>query len=131
MNEKYIRKYQGRYSESKFSTKLTKVAKKAGAKLIYAVLLLYYVLQSPTLSKKDRTTILGALGYFIFPIDFLPDFIPVVGYADDLSALLLVIHAIWKNITPSVKAKAAARTRELLGDIDLNEIDKQLAGDSK
>lgn len=120
-----IEKYQGHYSEPELAGKLAKVAKKAGQKLVYAVLLLYYVLKSPTVTKGDKTTILGALGYFILPLDLLPDFIPFAGFTDDLSAILLALHAVWKNVTPEIKAMAAAKASELFGEFDPSEIDDQ------
>ena len=76
--------------------------------------------------KGDKTTIIGALGYFILPLDILPDFIPMVGFTDDLSAILLALHAVWKNITPEIKAMAAAKASELFGDFNQQEIDDQL-----
>ena len=123
---KDIEKYQEHYSEPKFAGKLAKVANSAGRKMVYAALLLYYVLKSPSVKKGDKTTILGALGYFILPLDILPDFIPMVGFTDDLSAILLALHAVWKNITPEIKAMAAAKASELFGDFNQQEIDDQL-----
>lgn len=123
---KDIEKYQEHYSEPKFVGKLAKVAKSAGRKMVYAALLLYYVLKSPSVKKGDKTTIIGALGYFILPLDILPDFIPMVGFTDDLSAILLALHAVWKNITPEIKAMAAAKASELFGDFNQQEIDDQL-----
>jgi uncharacterized membrane protein YkvA (DUF1232 family) len=123
---KDIEKYQEHYSEPKFAGKLAKVAKSAGRKMVYAALLLYYVLKSPSVKKGDKTTIIGALGYFILPMDILPDFIPMVGFTDDLSAILLALHAVWKNITPEIKAMAAAKASELFGDFNQQEIDDQL-----
>jgi uncharacterized membrane protein YkvA (DUF1232 family) len=123
---KDIEKYQEHYSEPKFAGKLAKVAKSAGRKMVYAALLLYYVLKSPSVKKGDKTTIVGALGYFILPLDILPDFIPMVGFTDDLSAILLALHAVWKNITPEIKAMAAAKASELFGDFNQQEIDDQL-----
>jgi uncharacterized membrane protein YkvA (DUF1232 family) len=123
---KDIEKYQEHYSEPKFAGKLAKVAKSAGRKMVYAALLLYYVLKSPSVKKGDKTTIIGALGYFILPLDILPDFIPMVGFTDDLSAILLALHAVWKNITPEIKAMAAAKASELFGDFNQQEIDDQL-----
>lgn len=123
---KNIEKYQEHYSEPKFAGKLAKVAKSAGRKMVYAALLLYYVLKSPSVKKGDKTTIIGALGYFILPLDILPDFIPMVGFTDDLSAILLALHAVWKNITPEIKAMAAAKASELFGDFNQQEIDDQL-----
>lgn len=123
---KDIEKYQEHYSEPKFAGKLAKVAKSAGRKMVYAALLLYYVLKSPSVKKGDKTTIIGALGYFILPLDILPDFVPMVGFTDDLSAILLALHAVWKNITPEIKAMAAAKASELFGDFNQQEIDDQL-----
>ncbi len=115
---KDIEKYQKHYDEKKFGSKLPKVARKAGSKLVYAVLLLYYVLQSPGVSKADKSKIYGALGYFLLPLDILPDFIPLAGYTDDLTAVIWAVHVVWKNITPEIKARAAAKTREWFGDFD-------------
>ncbi len=126
MKEKDVRKYQSHYSESRLLGKLSKVAEKAGQKIVYAVMLLYYVIQSPGISKGDKATIIGALGYFILPLDLFPDFIPLVGFTDDLSAILLAIHAVWKNITPDVKAKASAKVSGIFGDFDQEKIDKEL-----
>ena len=126
MRKNDIQKYQDHYSEKKLTGKLPKVARKAGQKLSYAILLLYYVLRSPSVNKGDKATILGALGYFILPLDILPDFVPLVGFTDDLSAILLALHAVWKNITPDVKAKAVAKAAELFGDFDQKNIEEQL-----
>ena len=123
---KDIEKYEGHYDEAKLGGKLARVARKAGSKLVYAVLLLYYVLKSPQISRADKTKIYGALGYFILPLDILPDFIPLAGFTDDLSAVIWAIHIVWKNITPEVKAQAAAKTSELFGDFDQKAADEQI-----
>ena len=56
---KDIEKYQEHYDEKKFGAKLPKVARKAGSKLVYAVLLLYYVLRSKAVSNADKAKIYG------------------------------------------------------------------------
>lgn len=123
---KDIEKYEGHYDEAKLGNKLARVARKAGSKLVYAVLLLYYVLKSPQVSRSDKGKIYGALGYFILPLDILPDFIPLAGYTDDLSAVIWALHIVWKNITPEVKAQAAAKTREWIGGFDQKKADEQI-----
>ena len=60
------KQYENEYSEEKFFKKLTKCAKKVGAKLVYYALILYYVLQDPAVPAKYKAAIVGALGYFIF-----------------------------------------------------------------
>ena len=121
-----VEQYESHYSEAKFGAKLPRVARKAGSKLVYCLLLLYYVLKSPTVSRGDKSKIYGALGYFILPLDLLPDFIPMAGYADDLSAVLWALHTVWKNITPEIKAQAAAKTREWFGDFDQKAVEEQI-----
>ncbi len=123
---KDIEKYRKHYDEGKFGAKLPKVARKAGSKLVYAVLLLYYVLQSPGVTKADKTKIYGALGYFLLPLDILPDFIPLAGYTDDLTAVIWAVHTVWKNITPEIRAKAAGKTRQWFGDFDAAAADEQM-----
>ena len=91
-----VEKYSLYSSESDLWSKIKSVAKKAGVKVIYAALLLYYVL----------------------PIDLIPDVIPVVGYSDDLAAILWALHAVWSNVTPEIKAKAMYKLQEWFGDVD-------------
>ena len=78
-----IKEYEKQYSEEKFWSKVTTVAKKAGIKVIYMALLLYYALDSTSLSVKDRALIIGALGYFILPLDLVSDLMPAIGFLDD------------------------------------------------
>ena len=118
-----IEKYQDRYSESGLQRKIKSVARWAGAKVMYAVLLLYYVLQSPTISKGDKSKIYGALGYFILPTDLVVDFLPIVGYSDDLAALMIALHAVATNITPEVKAQAKAKLSKWFGEKSQKKID--------
>ncbi|MBR3774018.1 MAG: DUF1232 domain-containing protein [Alistipes sp.] len=122
-----LEKYRGSYSERGLMNKLTAVAKKAGIKAVYAVLLLYYALQSPQTSTKDKSIIYGALGYFILPLDLVPDFIPLAGFGDDLGALLWALSRVLANITNEVREKARLKLRDWFGDYDrreLHEIDR-------
>ena len=123
MDENEIQRYEKHYDDDAFWAKLQKFARKAGIKVSYAALLLYYVLKSPTTSTKDRAKIIGALGYFILPIDLIPDFIPVAGYTDDLAALVWGVYCVIKSITPEVKAQAAAKLHEWFGQFDDHELD--------
>ena len=121
-----IEQYESRYSESKLIAKLSSAARWAGEKVIYAVLLLYYVLRSDAVPMADKSKVYGALGYFILPADLLLDFLPLVGYTDDLAALMWALHAVAKNITPEIKAQARARLGELLSKIDDEKLDEMV-----
>ena len=117
-----LEKYADKFSDPKFWDKIKKTAKKAGIKVIYAAMQLYYALQSPNISSKEKLIIIGALGYFILPIDLIPDFIPVAGFTDDLAALVLAVVKVSKAITPDVKDRARAKIHEWFGNYDENEI---------
>lgn len=121
--EEEIVRYAGHYDENAFWEKLKKFARKAGIKVTYGALLLFYVLKSPGTSTKDRAKILGALGYFILPIDLIPDFIPIAGFTDDLAALTWGVYCVIKSITPEVKAQAAAKLHEWFGPFDDKMLD--------
>jgi uncharacterized membrane protein YkvA (DUF1232 family) len=45
-----------------------------------------------------RLTLLGALAYFIAPVDAIPDFLPLMGFADDAGVLSAAIVAVSSHI---------------------------------
>lgn len=89
-----LQRYEAEYSERGLFDKLSSVAKKAGLKVVYYALILYYALQSPKISVKEKALIIGALGYFILPVDLVPDVIVGAGFLDDAAALLAVIKML-------------------------------------
>ena len=97
------------FSPNEFLEKISSVAKRAGAKFVYAALILYYTLLSPNVSKRDKALIIGALGYMISPLDVLPDAYPIVGLSDDRAVLLFVLHKVWNNVDPDIQQKAKER----------------------
>lgn len=105
-------KYEKHYSEDGFWDKIRKVAKKAGRDVIRMSLVLFYTLKSQNVDVKNKGIILGALGYFILPVDLIPDFIPVLGFTDDFTALMLALKAISDSVTPQIEAQADAKVAE-------------------
>nr|CDL66684.1 unnamed protein product [uncultured bacterium] len=101
---------------------LFKVGKKAGVKVVYTVLVLYYALFDEEIPAKDRMMVMAALGYFILPVDLIPDGLPL-GFTDDMAALVYVLKQIWNNLTPETIAKAKAKVREIFGDVDDRDFD--------
>ena len=116
------KKYMTAFSEVNLIEKIKQFGKKAGIKVIYLVLLLFYTLQKTTTPKFAKSLIIGGLGYFILPADFLPDLIPGIGFTDDLTALISVVVAVAMFIDEGVKAKAKERLHVWFGDYDEEEL---------
>jgi len=112
--EDYIRFF----NDSDLWSKIKRVARKAGVKVVYHVLVLYYVARDPAVPRAEKMKIYGALGYFILPIDLIPDTIIGLGFTDDLAALAWAIYAVNRYITPDIERRAKDKLREWFGDID-------------
>ena len=115
-------KYAKEYDENKLWNKVKSVAKKAGIKVIYYVLLLFYALQSDKVTVAEKTLIVAALGYFILPFDLVPDFIPIVGYGDDAAVLYGLIQKL-DCIDERVKAQAKSKLKEWFGNYDESRLE--------
>ncbi|KEK25415.1 YkvA family protein [Bacillus gaemokensis] len=116
-----------KFSVEAFWTKVKQVAKQAGQSVIYASLLLFYVIQRPDVPKRVKATIIGALAYFIAPIDAIPDFIAGIGYTDDLGALTAALLQASMYVNEDVKEKAQVKLADWFGsDIDTSFIDQKL-----
>lgn len=72
----------------------------------------YYACRDPRVSILPKIIIGVCIAYALSPIDLIPDFIPVLGYLDDLviiPALIgLAIKLIPKEVFEEAKARAAA-----------------------
>ncbi|UJS23682.1 YkvA family protein [Thiothrix winogradskyi] len=96
------------YSDEGFWGKVKNYAKAAGERVLEPALKLYYAANDGDTPAWAKTTIFGALGYFIFPIDVIPDIAPVVGYTDDLGVLAAAIAATAVHIKNEHTEKAKA-----------------------
>lgn len=122
-DQKMIESSQKHYSEEGLWDKIKDVAKKAGVKVIYLALLLYYTATADTTSVAQKAIIYGALGYFILPIDLIPDALPVVGFTDDLAALIACAKTVADCITPEIKKQAIEKLKDWFGSVDESELE--------
>jgi uncharacterized membrane protein YkvA (DUF1232 family) len=113
--------YANKFSQSEFVEKIARIAKRAGSKLVYAALILYYTLQSDKVSKADKAIIIGALGYMISPLDVIPDAIPIAGLTDDLAVLIYVLKKVWTGIDPEILAKSKERLSKWFDEDEIAE----------
>lgn len=115
-----VQKYGTYYSDNRFWKKVERVAKKVGATVMLPVFTLYYMLQDDKVSLQHKAYIVGALGYFIMPIDLIPDGIwPVIGFTDDIAVMTLVLKLVKDSITPEIKTRANQRVADIVGTDNL------------
>ena len=103
--------FQEHYSEEKFWDKLKSSALAAGRKVVEKALTLYYTAASKETPLWAKGTILGALGYFIFPIDAIPDAIPVIGYTDDVAVMAGALATVAVYVDDDVREQAESVLR--------------------
>ncbi|MHB1317736.1 MAG: YkvA family protein [Anaerolineae bacterium] len=72
-------------------------------------LALYHAYRDPRVSPGARIAAAVVAAYALSPIDLIPDFIPVLGYLDDLVVVPLGLWLVLRMIPPEVMADARAR----------------------
>jgi len=78
---------------------------------VYALYLAY---RDPRVPLYARIFAAGVVAYAFSPIDLIPDFIPVIGYLDDLVLVPLGIALALKMIPPPVMEECRARAKEVM-----------------
>ncbi len=112
------------YSAKGLIEKITRNAKKVGATSVYYALLLYYSLRSERISLVDKALVIAALGYFIAPVDFIPDLAPF-GLLDDTSVLLYALGKIGKAIDAETEDMAKEKLKTWFNDSEIFELSKE------
>lgn len=107
-------RYQTEYTPRRFWQKLGPFAQSAGRGTLEKALYLYYAVQNDHTPKWAKRVIYGALGYFILPLDAIPDLAPLVGYTDDLSVMAAALATVTFYITPEVKEQAQRKLEQWL-----------------
>ncbi len=105
----------GSYSAERLFSKLGRFARVAGRFVVERALRLYYAAQHPGTPEWAKRVIYAALAYFVIPVDIIPDFVPAIGYTDDLGTMLVALLIVSVYVTPDVKAKARAKVRDWFG----------------
>ncbi len=76
------------------------------------VVALYYAYRDPRSPLASKAVMLLTLGYVLSPVDLIPDFIPVLGYLDDLVILPALVALSLRLLPPEVMADARRRAAE-------------------
>ena len=106
------------YSDESFWDKVKTHARKAGRDVLGKALTLYYCLKDSDTPAWARTVIIGALAYFILPTDAIPDYLPMVGFTDDLGALAAAAITVAAHVKDDHLAEAQATASRWLGAPD-------------
>ena len=118
-----LSQYKEKFTKNGVIEKIHRIAKRAGAKLVYAALVLYYLIESDKVSLKDKAMIIGALGYLISPLDLVPDAIPIAGLGDDLSILIFVLNKVWGDVDEEIKKKAHDKLSQWFDEEEMKATD--------
>lgn len=77
------------------------------------VMALYFAYRDPRVPRYAKLLIIIIVGYALSPIDLIPDFIPVLGYLDDLVLIPLGIAMVLKMIPGPVMEEARLKASKL------------------
>jgi uncharacterized membrane protein YkvA (DUF1232 family) len=87
-----------------FWPKLRRVARRIP--FIDELLAAYYCTLDPKTPLQAKAVLMGALAYFVLPIDVIPDFIAGFGFTDDAAVLYAAIRSVAKYVTDDHRARA-------------------------
>lgn len=95
------KKYGNEYDGESLKQKIKNVAVTIGSKVVEQILFLYYLItdEDSPIKPCQKALIMGVLGYFILPVDIIPDFIVGLGYADDAA----IIYKLFSIISDELK----------------------------
>ena len=80
--------------------------------------LVWGMIRDPRTPVGLKALLVAALAYVVSPVDLVPDAIPILGQADDLTVLLLVLDLFIQNAPAQVRAEHMERARNGTADLD-------------
>jgi len=88
--------------DASLQRKLWRKLRRVAAHIPFAedLLAAYYCAFDRATPLQVKATLVGALAYFVLPIDAIPDVLPVIGFTDDAAVLAMAIKLVAGHITP-------------------------------
>ena len=85
-----------------------RTAQKAASRVPFMeeVVSAYYCALDSDTPTKTKGILLGALAYFVLPLDAVPDILAGIGFTDDIAVLSAAIAAVRASITPAHRSAA-------------------------
>ena len=101
--------------EAKFGSDFMARLKRVAKRIPFAedLLAAWFCARDPATPRRVRMTLLAALGYFVLPVDALPDIMPLLGFTDDAAVIAAAIAAVAGSITIEHRERAKQAMAEL------------------
>jgi uncharacterized membrane protein YkvA (DUF1232 family) len=101
--------------EARFGAEFMARLKRVAARIPFAedLLAAWICTRDPATPRRVRMTLLAALGYFVLPVDALPDIMPILGFTDDAAVIAAALAAVAGSITPVHREQARKVMAEL------------------
>ena len=77
-----------------------------GKPVVRQLYALYYLWESEHTPKRAKMIIVGALVYFLSPIDSIPDLLIPFGFSDDIAVIALVYSQMKNYLTEDIQEKS-------------------------
>jgi uncharacterized membrane protein YkvA (DUF1232 family) len=97
--------------------------KRVVAKLPFAedLLAAYYCAFDRQTPRHVQASLLGAIAYFVVPLDFVSDVLPILGFTDDAAVLATAIRMVASHILPEHREAARAALKRGVEPADVSE----------
>lgn len=101
--------------EARFGGEFLQRLKRVAKRIPFAedMLAAWFCTRDPATPRRVRLTLMAALGYFVLPIDAIPDILPFIGFTDDAAVIAAAIAAVAGSITPGHREQARQALAEL------------------
>jgi uncharacterized membrane protein YkvA (DUF1232 family) len=82
--------------------------KRVGARIPFAedLVAAFYCATDPTTPSRVKLILMGAIAYFILPVDGVADILPLIGFADDAAVLAAAVTQVAGSITKEHRIRA-------------------------
>lgn len=96
--------------EERFGRRLFALLARVARRIPFAgdAVAVWFCARDPETPTRVRVTLMAALGYFVLPIDAIPDILPVLGFTDDAAVIAAAVAAVAGAIKPRHREAARA-----------------------
>ena len=119
--EEKLSGYDKYYDEEKFLRKLKKLIFRLGEEAVVLILMLWFLLGSGKVPIKTRLLIVAALGYLVMPADLVSDFIPALGFTDDVAFLTYAFNQTSRYMDEKIREKAEKKLQNWMASREKNQ----------